>query len=187
MSIKNEVVFRCDGTVSIGTEVPEPLARLAILQRILPTLKGSASGCWEWQDYCHPEWGYGQIGYRGKPWMLHRLMWTLLRGEIPAGYVICHRCDNPPCCNPDHLFVGSDADNVLDRVAKRRDHHANLTECPRGHPYSGDNLWVDSRGFRQCRACQRARNKSPEYIAQRREYQRKRRLERRSLRTGEQR
>lgn len=76
-------------------------------------------------DACHP-WmastskGYGLIGDRNKHVRAHRLAYELAFGPIPAGLFVCHHCDNPPCCNPRHLSLGTNADNVADRVARGR-------------------------------------------------------------------
>jgi len=81
--------------------------------------KVGETGCWEWQG-AKDRKGYGQVMIARKVVRTHRLMWQLAVGLIPAGLCVLHRCDCPPCCNPDHLFLGTDADNVADRVAKGR-------------------------------------------------------------------
>lgn len=64
--------------------------------------------------------GYRKVYYNGRYWRAHRLAWSLVHGDIPPGAVVCHKCDNPPCVNVEHLFVGSIADNVQDRTLKGR-------------------------------------------------------------------
>lgn len=78
--------------------------------------------CWTWTA-CVDKDGYGQIGRDGKLEKAHRVAWGLVNGEIPDGKQILHSCDNPPCCNPAHLFPGTHADNVADKVAKGRQAH----------------------------------------------------------------
>lgn len=79
-----------------------------------------AEGCWEWQG--HPdEDGYGQmrIGKR-RVAKAHRISWMIHKGIVPDGLCVLHRCDNPPCVNPDHLFLGTSTDNNKDRDSKGR-------------------------------------------------------------------
>jgi hypothetical protein len=80
--------------------------------------------CWEWQRYRHPD-GYGMLGVEGRNVYAHRQAWTLTNGEIPAGMVVCHRCDNPACCNPAHLFLGTQGDNIRDCHRKGRNRSRN--------------------------------------------------------------
>lgn len=70
--------------------------------------------CWLWQGYMKPS-GHGLTTYRGKPIHAHRLAWIYKRGEIEAGISVNHRCRNATCCNPEHLYLGTRADNMRDR------------------------------------------------------------------------
>jgi hypothetical protein len=81
--------------------------------------RGAPNVCW---PYTGPKTalGYGAITYRKKSWRAHRLAWTLTHGPIPIGKVVCHKCDNPPCCNPECLFLGSNGDNTRDAQRKGR-------------------------------------------------------------------
>lgn len=99
--------------------------------------KNGPNGCWVWTAGLHKQFGYGQFWYNGINDLAHRMSWRLTYGEIPDGLNVCHKCDNPPCCNPDHLFLGTDLDNARDRNAKGRHNmprgsalpHAKVTEA----------------------------------------------------------
>ena len=77
------------------------------------------SECWEWMG-ARNEKGYGVVAVDGKTPKAHRVAWELENGPIPAGVCVLHRCDNPPCCNPAHLFLGSKKDNNRDMISKGR-------------------------------------------------------------------
>ena len=76
-------------------------------------------GCWEWMARRKLH-GYGEFRIIDCLVPAHRMAWVLSVGPIPKGLLVLHRCDNPPCCNPDHLFLGTQADNLRDAIQKGR-------------------------------------------------------------------
>jgi hypothetical protein len=96
-------------------------------------------GCWEWSGFTD-ENGYGRVSAytdddRWVPHLAHRISWELHFGAIPDGLFVLHRCDNPPCSRPDHLFLGNQLDNMQDCASKGRrprgeeSHTAKVTEA----------------------------------------------------------
>ena len=94
---------------------PRPLA-----ERFWENVDRSAGpdGCWPWIKARMPS-GYGMIGIGRRPALTHRVAWELAHAH-PGDAHVLHRCDNPPCCNPAHLFLGTNSDNIADRVEKGR-------------------------------------------------------------------
>jgi len=113
--------------------------------------------CWEWTA-CKTSKGYGQIKFKGETRRAHRISWILHKGEIPKGKKVLHTCDTPSCVRINHLFLGTNAENTADMMKKGRNvaGQALKTHCPKGHEYSGSNLYVrPATGWRACRACHR--------------------------------
>lgn len=125
-------------------------------------------GCWEWRGNMirgTQPWPmhYGRVKIDKRTVTAHRVSWMVHFGDIPSGLNVCHKCDNPSCVNPGHLFLGTQSQNMRDMGDKGRG-QARKERCPEGHPYSGDNLKVDirletGRPKRQCRLCRRARER----------------------------
>lgn len=126
----------------------------------------SKNDCWKWIGSKNGV-GYGKLALPGRSSVsgiiyAHRYSYELHFGPIPDGLQVLHRCDNPECCNPDHLFVGTQSDNMKDANLKRRlfDVGATqraITHCPHGHEYSKENTAIRN-GRRCCKACERARS-----------------------------
>lgn len=152
--------------------LPEGVTRKKSLKYRLEKfhLKDKESGCWNWVGVIRKD-GYGSIIYNGKRWRAHRASYKEFIGDIPVGILVCHKCDNPGCINPEHLFLGTDADNRHDGMRKGRitfDHlrlynpkrgrqkgtknKSVSTHCRRGHEYVNGNL-IMNKGRRICRIC----------------------------------
>jgi hypothetical protein len=122
--------------------------------------------CWDWTGAINSA-GYGSmlVGSRSdgsRTTMLsHRISWEIHHGPILDGLHVLHHCDRRQCVNPDHLFLGTNKDNMADRDAKGRCRagvrNSEKTHCPRGHAYDQYNTRVYS-GHRACIACCQARD-----------------------------
>lgn len=138
-----------------GRKVTRPLE-----ERFWPKVdKRCSDECWVWRGGRYSR-GYGRFFLAGKSARAHRIAWQLANGEaVPAGMIVCHSCDNPPCVNPSHLWLGTGTDNYADMVQKGRHWQQRKTHCHRGHHLSPDNLFITSRGWRHCLTCKRANDR----------------------------
>lgn len=111
------------------------------------------AGCWIWKGRKNDD-GYGRIVFKRKQRYLHRFVYEHVIGPIPEGLELDHLCRNRACINPLHVTPVTHRENVLRGVSPAA-RHAKKTHCPKGHAYSGSNLYTRPDGARICRACTR--------------------------------
>lgn len=113
-------------------------------QRLAESLNiAGPDDCWEWTKFRQPK-GYGRIRFRGRHEMAHRVAWMLANGvsELSRWQFICHRCDNPPCCNPAHLFLGTPLENMQDMIGKGRQRNLRGERHPQSSLTESDVLAI---------------------------------------------
>ena len=128
--------------------------------------------CWEFVGAAGPG-GYGQFSNSLTTRVAHRIMWILKFGKIPKGMVICHKCDNKTCVRPEHLFIGTQLDNIRDMISKGRDRGLSKlcrdkTHCKHGHEFTIENTTRRKNNWRRCKTCDKALDKKRYYAGQRR-------------------
>lgn len=124
-------------------------------ERLFSKIKITETGCWEWQGQRDRE-GYGRFQAFNTR-RAHRVSYILKNGPIPnSQLLVCHKCDNPPCINPTHLFLGTHKINHTDRGNKGRQNNgrSKRTHCAQGHEYSEENTrWLKNGKHRRCKIC----------------------------------
>jgi len=118
-------------------------------------------GCWAWTGAKTQGYGALNLGPRGAGSIrAHRLSYILHKGEIPAGMLVLHQCDNPECTNPDHLMIGDYAENMRHVSERKRNPHSQKTHCVHGHEFTPENTKLRGpNGRRGCRQCKNENQK----------------------------
>lgn len=114
--------------------------------------------CWEWRAG-RVAAGYGSFYMAGFLYRANRVAWAFHNATDPGDLHVCHTCDNPPCCNPAHLFLGTTQDNMKDMVRKGRRVFPFATHCPQGHAYSPENTYLHKGRHQYCKECTRTRSR----------------------------
>lgn len=132
-----------------------PLERIALTDRFWSKVDKTGR-CWNWIGAV-TGFGYGRFKLPdGRHVLAHRALFISMVREISPDLLVLHRCDNPRCVNPEHLFVGTHQDNSDDKFAKGRQRFLTKTHCKRGHAFTEENIYLWHR-TRICRACRRER------------------------------
>lgn len=146
--------------MSLGMSVP-PSPQASLFDRFWSKVDTSGD-CWLWTAAVDRK-GYGKIGEGGaggRTLIASRVGYELQVGPIPEGMSVLHLCDTPACVRGDHLFLGTQKENLQDMVAKNRGWWSNRTHCPHGHEYTPENtlIYGVKKPQRVCKTCQRARD-----------------------------
>lgn len=147
---------------SKGVFSSEPETRLSVQERFERYIYYSIDGCHYWLGGLS-KYGYGKFTINKKSVVASRAAYQIYIGPIPNGLLACHRCDNPGCVNPDHLFIGTHQENLNDMSIKGR--HL-MDKCKNGHPLTSDNLYINidrmrNKTNRRCKTC--AKNRAVEW------------------------
>lgn len=135
-----------------------------IMIYLINRIKTTDSGCWEFTGTKTHD-GYGRF----KAWnaskkkyvshLAHRVSYYIFKEHFYNEEHVLHRCDNPPCIRPDHLFLGDNKINVADKMAKGRHAGQKQTHCKQGHEFTPDNTVPRSEGGKYCKLCRDERTK----------------------------
>ena len=131
--------------------------RLKASARFVNKTRMAEGGCVVWTGGRKGR-GYGQFYIKGVAISSHRFSYMMANSEyvLPKGMMVCHTCDNPSCVNPEHLWLGTRSDNMMDASNKGRIWKQSVTHCPNGHKYTEENTYLRQGKWRDCKECARA-------------------------------
>lgn len=149
--------YKLFGGITFCTTFTIVMSKVHTKETLYKLKRVTKKGCWNFTGPISKGCGYGKVGFYGKVINAHRLSWILTNGDVPSGLIVCHKCDNRKCINPDHLFIGTYRDNTQDMIRKGRRKARTKTYvignlCRRGHLLTMASLG-DSSGLRYCRIC----------------------------------
>lgn len=133
---------------------------MTLLEKFNSKYSIDENGCWIWGGSLRGQ-GYAQI-YDGKKNTIgSRVSYALFKGPIPNGMHVLHKCDVRKCVNPEHLFLGTHQDNMIDKTKKGRSTNQNAIKnfCLNGHEFTQENTRIYKNGKRCCITCQNIRSK----------------------------
>jgi hypothetical protein len=129
------------------------------------------SGCWLWMRGCTSA-GYGVLYLNHKPIYAHRMSAHLHLGlDLSSELQVLHKCDNPLCINPHHLFIGDNYENHQDMSRKTRgsNQFKGKSHCREGHEFNTENTIIDKFGYRACKVCKRTKERERDRLKRQQE------------------
>lgn len=136
----------------ITTRIDDPYYDMFAVSKLLTSIK-KQKNCWLWKGKISDK-GYGIISYKSKNRRAHRVSYVLIgKKSLTPGLELHHKCRNRNCINPDHLEELTRKEHACKDGYGFGKFNAQKKVCIRGHPFAGDNLYITSKGYRQCQTC----------------------------------